>query len=116
MAKVPAFEVESHPKGKDLDYFADRVSKFARDLKTILVKLTFGDNFFQYTWSGSFAGSEEKTIPHPLKRIPSGIIVLLTQQGRIVRSTSFPTWTTDVITLRNLSAAPDPEVKIVILG
>jgi len=98
MAKIPPFDVAANMKPEE---FQRAVSKAFFDLQQILLSLSPAENFRRFIWTGTIPVSSELGIRHPLKRIPTGYLIVRSRGGTIQDG---PTaWTAEKVYLEEYS-------------
>lgn len=83
----------------------ETLSLVIRELRRVIYKLTFTDNFMGFTWTGDIGVGSEIFIPNPLGSVPSGFIVLDGKGTRDITRSSISAWSTSAVYLYNGTAA-----------
>lgn len=110
MAKITPIDIDE----KDLKSLATQVRKAFQDLAQILINLSFQDNFKRMIWEGTIPANTEVLIPHRLKVVPSGYVVIRRKGGIIEDGDTV--WTSTMVSLRNQSSTSDSIAKVVFVA
>lgn len=104
MAKITPFDVDDISSSNSALGFARQVKKAFIDLASILLNLSFQDNFKGFWWEGTIPASTELKIPIPtaFKRTPAGYVVTFCQGGTLQAGAT--PWSGDFVYLTNISA------------
>lgn len=107
MAKIPPFDI-----GGRLGEFGlvDQIRRAFISLQSILSNLSPVDNFKSYVWSGTIPAATEQEVPHTLKRVPTGYLIIFNSGG--ILQAGDTKWTADNAYIKNVSSSSDAVGKI----
>lgn len=107
MAKLSPIEIASIGTTSGL---ANALQRIFYELYNVLRNLSFRDNCGAFLWEGTIPISTEVKIPHNLKVVPAGYLIVK-QVGGVVDA-GVTDWTTEHVYVRNTSGASAAVVKI----
>lgn len=97
-------------KTKNVEQLCDQLQQLVTQLNTAFRTMKFEDNFTVYQWQGSIPATEELRIPHSLRRIPSGKVIVEHKGGLLADGDT--RWTANEVYLKNISSTSAAEARV----